>query len=157
MGRALITLISPKSFYNHIFITRQIFSKLKFWNCKLLFWIHVIFMEFFISIKKLKCVFQCIRNVTLHRMKEFWWAPKELILGRTNQYFACWNFSILQKLTFYQAFKWLDTGVLSFVYRFSIFGCKTFLLVLVCDFRFRLQIHYKSRKSKKIETVMILK
>ena len=46
LGGDLITLITSKTFCNHILITRHFFSKLKFRSWKFLFGVYVIFMEF---------------------------------------------------------------------------------------------------------------
>ena len=73
MGRDLITLIIPKTFCNHILITRHFFSKLKFRSWKFLFGVYVIFMEFFEVNKSLQCIVQGIRHVILHQINEFWW------------------------------------------------------------------------------------
>ena len=73
MGRDLITLITPKTFCNHIIITRNFFSKLKFRSWKFLFGVYVIFMEFFEVNKSLQCIVQGIRHVILHQINEFWW------------------------------------------------------------------------------------
>ena len=74
MGRGLITLITPKTFCNHIIITRNFVSKLKFRSWKFLFGVYVIFMEFFEVNKSLQCIVQGIRHVILHQINEFWWA-----------------------------------------------------------------------------------
>ena len=75
MERDLITLITPKTIYNHILI-RKCFSRK--WNFEVgklgvfYFWIYVIFMELFEINKSLQHGIQGIGHIILHSTNAFW-------------------------------------------------------------------------------------
>ena len=70
-GKRFDHFIAPKSFWNHIVISRKKFSKLKFQSWKFLVWMYVIFIEFVDVNKALKWVVPGITDVILHQINEF--------------------------------------------------------------------------------------
>ena len=160
MGRDLIILITPKTFCNHILITRHFFSKLRFRSWKFLFGVYVIFMEFFEVNKSLQYIVQGIIHVILHQMNEFWyvrthtwknssifWILKMSNFTKSDIFIMCLNESMDELFIrthtskLFQWFLWIMQNILN-NYNNTIRS----KLKYFCH----IESHYKSRNSRKI-------
>ena len=117
MGRDLITLIIPKTFCNHILITRHFFSKLKFRSWKFLSGVYVIFIECFEVDKSSQYIVRGIRHLILQ--------PNKWVLISKNSYFEelihilnIENVQFYKKWHFHHVSKWVNGWV---IYKNSYF------------------------------------